>query len=100
MADAEAVPIILRKFICELGPVAEASSEVSIRPEFVIFTRPTHELGTDTTDYRRSWTARAFVPYYAQRMSSAIVMMDARGIMHGINRARSARLRHSEETAA
>ena len=33
-----------------------------------------------------------FAPYYAQRMASAIVMMDARAILKGIDAARRARL--------
>ena len=62
--------------------------------------RQATELKTDTTDYHRSWTARAFVPYYAQRMSSAVVMMDARGILKGIDAARRARLRGSDTVPA
>ena len=30
--------------------------------------------GTDATDYSRSYTARSFVPFYAQKISSACVM--------------------------
>ena len=48
---------------------------------------------TDATDYTLSTTARAFVPFYAQRISSAIVMNGACGILDGITRARAAALR-------
>ena len=43
----------------------------------------------DSTDYTLSSTARSFVPFYAQRISSAIVMNGARGILDGIARARN-----------
>ena len=36
--------------------------------------------GADPTDYTISPTARSFVPYYAQRLSTASVMYSARGI--------------------
>ena len=49
--------------------------------------------GCDTTDYTLSSTARSFVPFYAQRISSAIVMNGAQGILDGISRARNDRLR-------
>ena len=44
--------------------------------------------GYDATDYTLSSTARSFVSFYAQRISSAIVMNGARGILDGISRAR------------
>jgi hypothetical protein len=50
-------------------------------------------LGHDATDYNRSYTARSFVPYYAQRMSNAIVINGAQGILNGINKMRRDRLR-------
>ena len=50
-------------------------------------------LGHDATDYNRSYTARSFVPYYAQRMSNAIVINGAQGILNGINKLRRDRLR-------
>ena len=49
--------------------------------------------GCDATDYSLSSTARSFVPFYAQRISSAIVMNGARSILDGIARARNALLR-------
>ena len=49
--------------------------------------------GCDTTDYTLSSTARSFVPFYAQRISSAIVMNVAQSIHDGISRARSDQLR-------
>ena len=44
--------------------------------------------GADATDYTLSATARSFVPFYAQRISSAIVMNGAQSILDGIARAR------------
>ena len=44
------------------------------------------ERGTDRTDYTQSYTARCFVPYYAQRISHAIVMNGAAGILGQIKR--------------
>ena len=44
--------------------------------------------GCDATDYTLSSTARSFVSFYAQRISSAIVMNGARSILDGISRAR------------
>lgn len=44
------------------------------------------ERGTDRTDYTRSYTARCFVPYYAQRISHAIVMNGAAGILGQIKK--------------
>ena len=44
--------------------------------------------GVDATDYQLSVTARSFVPFYAQRISSAIVMNGAQSILDGIARAR------------
>ena len=49
--------------------------------------------GTDRTDYTRSYTARAFVPFYAQRMSFAILMNGAKGILKGLKSASRSRLR-------
>ena len=37
--------------------------------------------GYDATDYTRSHTANSFVPYYAQRISSACVMHGANSIL-------------------
>ena len=36
--------------------------------------RDAFESGQDATDYNLSYTVRSFVPYYAQRMSNAIVI--------------------------
>ena len=49
--------------------------------------------GCDATDYTISSTARSFVPFRAQRISSAIVMNGAQSILDGVSRARSAMLR-------
>ena len=46
-----------------------------------------------TTDYTLSSTARAFVPYYSQRICTAIRMHGAQGILMRISRARRDRLR-------
>ena len=35
--------------------------------------------GRDGTDYTRSYTARSFVPYFGQRISTACVMFGAEG---------------------
>ena len=43
--------------------------------------------GVDSTDYTLSSTAPSFVPFYAQRISSAVVMNGTRGILDGIARA-------------
>ena len=51
------------------------------------------ERGVDSTDYSRSYTARSFVPYYAQSISSACVMHGADGILKGVRKASHARLR-------
>ena len=47
------------------------------------------------TDYTRSFTARSFVPYYAQRISTACVMYGAEGILKGIRKASHTRLRRA-----
>ena len=39
--------------------------------------RDASDNGTDGTDYTRSYTARSFVPYFAQRISTACVMEGA-----------------------
>ena len=44
--------------------------------------------GCDATDYTLSSTACSFVPYYAQRISSAIVMNGAQGMLDAVSRAR------------
>ena len=58
--------------------------------------REAKELGNDSTDYQRSHTARSFVPFYAQRMCTAIVMHGAKGILKGLKIARAARLRDGD----
>ena len=57
--------------------------------------RDAFESGQDATDYNLSYTARSFVPYYAQRMSNAIVINGAQGILNGINKMRRDRLRRN-----
>jgi hypothetical protein len=54
-------------------------------------------LGIDATDYNRSYTARSFVPYYTQRMSNAIVINGAQGILNGIDKMRRDRLRRTSQ---
>ena len=51
--------------------------------------------GVDGTDYTRSYTARSFVPYYAQLISTACVMQGAEGILLGITKKRNHRLRRA-----
>ena len=53
------------------------------------------DIGRDCS--HRSYTARSFVPYYAQRMSNAIVINGAQGILNGINKMRRDRLRRSSQ---
>ena len=48
--------------------------------------RAAAELGTDRTDYRRSYTVSSFVPFFAQRLSSASVMEGAAGLLAGVKR--------------
>ena len=57
--------------------------------------RDAEENGHDTTDYTLSYKARSFVPYHSQRMSSAIVMLGAQGILSGIQKMRADRLRRA-----
>ena len=51
------------------------------------------ESGADTTDYRLSYTASSFVPYYAQRLSNATVMHRAANLKHYADRQARIRLR-------
>ena len=53
------------------------------------------DVGPDVTAYMLSYTARSFVPYYAQRISHAIVMHGAAGVHKGITRMQCARLRRA-----
>ena len=53
--------------------------------------------GADPTDYTTSSTARSFVPFYAQRLSTACVL-GARGIQKSLKR--KADRRRSATTAA
>ena len=49
--------------------------------------------GTDKKiDYTRSYTAAAFVTYFAQRFSAACVMYGAESILDALKKARGARL--------
>ena len=45
-----------------------------------------------TFDYTRSYTAAAFVPYFAQRLSTACVMYGAESILGALKKVRSSRL--------
>ena len=58
------------------------------------------ENGHDTTDYTLSSTASAFVPYYSQRICTAIRMHGAQGILKGIRRARRDLLRTAPAATA
>ena len=49
--------------------------------------------GIDATDYQLSTTARSFVPFYAQKISSAIVMNGMQGILDQLSHARHGRFR-------
>ena len=50
--------------------------------------------GTDNkVDYSLSYTASSFVPYYAQRLSTACVVYGAAGILDALKTARADRLR-------
>ena len=50
--------------------------------------------GTDKgIDYTRSYTATSFVPYYAQRLSTACVMCGVTGILDALKTERGDRLR-------
>ena len=53
------------------------------------------DVGPDVTAYMLSYTARSFVPYYAQRISHSIVMHGAAGVHKGITRMQCARLRRA-----
>ena len=55
--------------------------------------------GSDGTDYTRSYTARSFVPHFAQRISTACVMEGAKGILKGIRKQCHARLRRTLASA-
>ena len=48
--------------------------------------------GHDATDYTRSYTARSFVPHFAQRISSACVLHGAAGMIKYLSKLRKARL--------
>jgi hypothetical protein len=54
--------------------------------------------GGDPTDYTTSSTARSFVPFYAQRLSTACVLNGARAIQKSLKR--KADRRRSATTAA
>ena len=49
--------------------------------------------GADATDYTLSATASSFVPFYAQRISSNIVMHSARNALEHVKRLRRDPLR-------
>ena len=54
--------------------------------------RAAKESGCDPTDYTTSPTARSFVPFYAQRLSTACVLNGARAIQKSLKRAAARRL--------
>ena len=51
--------------------------------------RAARTLGIDTTDYAASYTAASFVPYFAQRITSACVLNGARGVFKALNKERA-----------
>ena len=61
--------------------------------------RAAAEEGRDGTDYTRSYTARSFVPYFGQRISTACVMYGAEGILKGIRKKSHDRLRRAAACA-
>ena len=61
--------------------------------------REARALGIDGTDYATSYTASSFVPYYAQRITSACVLNGARGIFKALGQAK-AKFAKSMTTAA
>ena len=63
--------------------------EVSGRP---VGTRVVN-VRTFTTDYQCSYSARAFVPFYAQRLSATSAMNAAQGIHKGIEQRHRAHLK-------
>ena len=52
-------------------------------------------MASDGIDYTRSFTARSFVPHYAQRISAACVMYGAEGILKGVRKLSHDRLRRA-----
>ena len=52
-------------------------------------------MSNDGTDYQLSYTATAFVPYYAQLISWEIVRGTATGIAKSVAKASRARLRRA-----
>ena len=54
--------------------------------------RAAKESGCDPPDYTTSPTARSFVPFYAQRLSTACVLNGARAIQKSLKRAAARRL--------
>ena len=61
--------------------------------------RDASDNGTDGTDYTHSYTARSFVPYFAQRISTACVMEGAKGILKSVRKASHAHLRRAMASA-
>ena len=61
--------------------------------------RAAAEEGCDGTDYTRSYTARSFVPYFGQRISTACVMHGAEGILKGVRKKSHDRLRRAAACA-
>ena len=61
--------------------------------------RMAKESGADPTDYTISATARSFVPYYAQRLSSTCVMGGARAIQKSIKKLMADRRRSATAAA-
>ena len=53
--------------------------------------------GSDPTDYTASPSARSFVPYYTQRLSTTCVMAGARGIQKSLKSVTAKRCRAAAE---
>ena len=61
--------------------------------------RMAEESGADPTDYTISATARSFVPFHAQRLSTACVMNGARAIQKSTKKLMADRLRSTTAAA-
>ena len=74
---------------CPMQPATFATPRVCChRP-------PTRQRDGAPTTYSRSYTAKSFVPHYAQRISTACVMWGADGILKGISKQSHTNLRRA-----
>ena len=76
-------------FEIPLERLVERSQSATTRADS---TRAAAKHGHDATDYTRSYTARSFVPHYAQCISSACVLHGAAGMIKYLTTLRKARL--------